>query len=159
MHSKVYKDGFCDYLGQLVVAEVQVDQRVQLAEAAQSVQLVSGQAQSLDVAQTGVSRFQDPQAVVGQIHVDQIVQVLQTQRSYLRAAVEDTPHLCRGIKLHPPGYLTFYADTLEMRRIGKDNRAAVFSVGLSRTCRFSTVDSWLWLRSRNSTFGISFCSR
>jgi len=65
------------YLGQLVVAEVQVDQRVELGEAGQLLQLVAGQIQSLDVAQTGVSGLQDPQAVVGQIHVDQIVQVLQ----------------------------------------------------------------------------------
>ncbi|TNN60734.1 hypothetical protein EYF80_029078 [Liparis tanakae] len=54
-----------------------VDQRVELGEAGQLLQLVAGQAQSLDVAQAGVSGLQDPQAVVGQIHVDQIVQVLQ----------------------------------------------------------------------------------
>lgn len=64
-------------LSELVVAEVKVDQRVELGEARQLLQLVAGQAQGLDVAQTGVSSFQDPQAVIGQVHVDQIVQVLQ----------------------------------------------------------------------------------
>lgn len=66
------------YLCQLVVAEVQVDQRVQLGEARQLVQLVPSQVEGLDVAQTGVSSFQDPQVVIGQIHVDQVVQVLQS---------------------------------------------------------------------------------
>lgn len=60
------------------MAEVQVDQRVQLGEARQLVQLVPSQVEGLDVAQTGVSSFQDPQVVIGQIHVDQVVQVLQT---------------------------------------------------------------------------------
>lgn len=63
------------------MAEVQVDQRVELGEAGQLVQLVAGQTQSFNVAQTSVSSFQDPQAVVGQVHVDQIVQVLQPQDS------------------------------------------------------------------------------
>lgn len=52
------------YLSQLVVAEVQVDQRVELAEASQLAQLVSSQAQGFDVAKTGVSSFQDPQTVI-----------------------------------------------------------------------------------------------
>lgn len=86
----------CDYLSQLVVAEVQVDQRVELGEARQLVQLIAGQAQGLDVAQTGVSSFQDPQAVIGQIHVDQIVQVLQPHDSYFSTAVNDK-HICRGV--------------------------------------------------------------
>lgn len=66
------------YLCQLVVAEVQVDQRVELGEACQLVQLVPSQVEGLDVAQTGVSSFQDPQVVIGQIHVDQVVEVLQS---------------------------------------------------------------------------------
>lgn len=37
------------YLSQLVVAEVQVDQRVELTEASKSVQLVASQAQGFDV--------------------------------------------------------------------------------------------------------------
>ena len=86
----------CDYLGQLVVAEVQVDQRVELGEAGQLLQLVAGQAQRFDVTQAGVSSFQDPQAVIGQIHVDQIVQVLQTQDSHFSATVDDKLHICRG---------------------------------------------------------------
>lgn len=65
------------YLSQLVVAEVQVDQRVQLAEASELAQLVSSQAQGFNVAKTSVSSFQDPQTVIWQIHVDQVVQVLQ----------------------------------------------------------------------------------
>lgn len=60
------------------MAEVQVDQRVELGEARQLVQLVPSQVEGLDVAQTGVSSFQDPQVVIGQIHVDQVVQVLQS---------------------------------------------------------------------------------
>lgn len=68
------------YHGQLVVAEVQVDQRVELGEASQVVQLVPGQVQGLDVAQVGVCRFQEPQQVVGQIHMDQVVQVLQAHQ-------------------------------------------------------------------------------
>lgn len=71
----------CSYLGQLVVAEIQIDQRVELGEAGQSVQLVSGQAEGFYVAETGVSSFKDPQAVIGQIHVDQVVQVLQPQNN------------------------------------------------------------------------------
>ena len=67
------------YLGQLVVAEVQVDQRVELGEACKLLQLVAGQAQGFDVPQTGVSSFQDPKTVIGQIHVHQVVQMLQPQ--------------------------------------------------------------------------------
>lgn len=67
----------CSHLSQLVVAEVQVDQGVELGEARQLLQLIAGQVQRLDVAHTRVSGFQDLQAVVGQIHVDQIVHVLQ----------------------------------------------------------------------------------
>lgn len=93
----------CDYLGQLVVAEVQVDQRVELGEAGQLLQLVAGQAQGFDVAQTSVSSFQGPQAVIGQIHVDQIVQVLQTQDSHFSTTVDDKLHICRGGLLHPSG--------------------------------------------------------
>lgn len=59
------------------MAEVQVDQGVELGEARQLVQLVPRQVEGLDVAQTGVGGFQDPQLVIGQIHVDQVVQVLQ----------------------------------------------------------------------------------
>lgn len=65
------------------MAEVQVDQRVQLGEARQLVQLVPSQVEGLDVAQTGVSSFQDPQVVIGQIHVDQVVQVLQSSTEAL----------------------------------------------------------------------------
>lgn len=86
-----------DYLGQLVVAEVQVDQRVELGEAGQLFQLVASQAQGFDVAQTGVSSFQDPQTVIGQIHVDQIVQVLQTQDSDLSPTVNIKLHICRAV--------------------------------------------------------------
>ena len=63
------------------MAEVQVDQRVELGEAGEPVQLVSSQAEGFYVAQTGVSSLKDPQAVIGQIHVDQVVQVLQTQNN------------------------------------------------------------------------------
>lgn len=78
-----------DYLSQLVVAEVQVDQRVELGEAGQLVQLIAGQAQGLDVAQSGVSSFQDPQVVVGQIHVDQVVQVLRSHDRNVSTTVDD----------------------------------------------------------------------
>lgn len=66
------------------MAEVQVDQGVELGEARQLVELVPCQVEGLDVAQTGVSSFQDPQLVIGQIHMDQVVQVLQ---SVTRASV------------------------------------------------------------------------
>lgn len=65
------------YRSQLVVAEIQVDQRVELGEAGEVIQLVPRQVQGLDVAQVGVCRLQEPQVVIGQIHMDQIVQVLQ----------------------------------------------------------------------------------
>lgn len=80
-------------LSELVVAEVKVDQRVELGEARQLVQLVAGQAQGLDVAQTGVSSFQDPQTVIGQVHVDQIVQVLQPYDSYFSTTAGPLWHL------------------------------------------------------------------
>lgn len=64
------------------MAEVQVDQRVELGEAGQLVQLIAGQAQGLDVAQSGVSSFQDPQVVVRQIHMDQVVQMLWSHDRY-----------------------------------------------------------------------------
>lgn len=70
------------YLGQLVVAQVQVDQRVELGEAGQSLQLVPSQAQGFDVPQASVSSFQEPQAVEGQVHVDQVVQVLQHENNW-----------------------------------------------------------------------------
>lgn len=70
------------YRSQLVVAEIQVDQRVELGEAGEVVQLVPRQVQGLDVAQVGVCRLQEPQLVVGQIHMDQIVQVLQSHTGY-----------------------------------------------------------------------------
>lgn len=60
------------------MAEVQVDQGVELSEARQLVELVPCQVEGLDVAQTGVSSFQDTQVVIGQIHVDQVVQVLKS---------------------------------------------------------------------------------
>lgn len=80
-------------LSELVVAEVKVDKRVELGEARQLVQLVAGQAQGLDVAQTGVSSFQDPQTVIGQVHVDQIVQVLQPYDSYFSTTAGPLWHL------------------------------------------------------------------
>lgn len=61
------------------MAEVQVDQRVELREARQPFELVAGQAEGFDVAQASVSGLQDPYGVVGQIHVDEVVQVLQPQ--------------------------------------------------------------------------------
>lgn len=70
------------YQSQPVVAEVQVDQGVELGEASQVLQLVPSQVQGLDVAQVGVRRFQHPQVVEGQIHVDQTVQVLQSHKGY-----------------------------------------------------------------------------
>lgn len=80
------------------MTEVQVDQRVQLGETSELVQLVAGQAQGFDVTQTGVSSFQEPQAVIGQIHVDQIVQVLQAQSTYFRrTTVNDKLHICRCV--------------------------------------------------------------
>lgn len=60
------------------MAEVQVYQGVKFSEARQLVELVPCQVEGLDVAQTGVSSFHDPQVVIGQIHVDQVVQVLQS---------------------------------------------------------------------------------
>lgn len=62
------------------MAEIQVDQRVELGEASELIQLVTRQVQGLDVAQVGVCRFQDLQVVIGQIHVHQIVQVLQSHK-------------------------------------------------------------------------------
>lgn len=64
------------------MAEIQVDQGVKLCEAGKLVQLVTRQVQGLDVAQMGVSRFQEPQVVIRQIHVDQIIQVLQSYKWY-----------------------------------------------------------------------------
>lgn len=46
------------------------------------IQLVPRQVQGLDVAQVGVCRLQEPQVVIGQIHMDQIVQVLQSHTGY-----------------------------------------------------------------------------
>lgn len=71
------------------MAEVQVDQRVELGEAGQLVQLVAGQTECFDVAQTGVSSFQDLQAVIGQVHVDQVVKVLQQQKIYFSIIIND----------------------------------------------------------------------
>lgn len=66
------------------MAEVQVDQRVELGEASQMIQVVTSQVQGLDVAQVGVCRFQEPQVVIGQIHVDQTEEVLQSHRGSFR---------------------------------------------------------------------------
>lgn len=64
------------------MAEIQVDQGVKLGEAGKLIQLVARQVQGLDVAQMGVSRFQDPQVVIRQIDMDQIIQVLQSYKRY-----------------------------------------------------------------------------
>lgn len=79
------------------MAEVQVDQRVELGEAGQLVQLIAGQAQGLDIAQSGVSSFQDPQVVVRQIHVDQVVQMLWSHDRKFSTTVGDKLHICRDV--------------------------------------------------------------
>lgn len=61
----------------MIVAQVQVDQRVELGEATERLQLVPRQAQRLDVPQPRVSRLQAAQAVVAQVHMHQAVEVLQ----------------------------------------------------------------------------------
>ena len=60
------------------MAEVQVDQGVQLVEARESLQAVAGQVEGPDVPQTGVGRLEHLQSVVGQVQVNQVVQVLET---------------------------------------------------------------------------------
>ena len=60
------------------MAEVQVDQGVQLVEARESLQAVAGQVEGSDVPQTGVGRLEHLQSVVGQVQVNQVVQVLET---------------------------------------------------------------------------------
>ena len=60
------------------MAEVQVDQGVQLVEARESLQAVAGQVEGSDVPQTGVGRLEHLQSVVGQVQVNQVVEVLET---------------------------------------------------------------------------------
>lgn len=74
------------------MAEIQVDQRIELGEARQLVQLVPGQVEGLDVSQTGVSSFQDAQVVIGQIHMDQVVQVLQSSEEASVHSLRQSKH-------------------------------------------------------------------
>lgn len=86
------------------MAEIQVDQGVKLGEAGKLIELVARQVQGLDVAQMGVSRFQDPQVVIRQIDVDQIIQVLQSYKRYFITGGNSTcGHFTRGwLVIAPP---------------------------------------------------------
>lgn len=79
------------------MAEIQVDQGVKLGEAGKMIQLVARQVQGLDVAQVGVSGLQDPQVVIRQVDVDQIIQVLQSyERDFISGGHSACGHLTRG---------------------------------------------------------------
>lgn len=60
-----------------VVAEIQVDQGVELVQATQTLQEVARQVQGLDVPQFGVNPVQRGEFVVGQVQVHEVVQVLR----------------------------------------------------------------------------------
>lgn len=94
------------------MAEIQVDQRVELGEASEVIQLVTREVQGLDVAQVGVCGFQDSQVVVGQIHMDQTVQVLQSHRGHFVGGWQ-TLSLLRG---QPGASLGYRMNELQKRK-------------------------------------------
>lgn len=67
-----------------VVAEIQVDQRVELVQAMQTPQEVARQVQGLNVAQFGVNAFQGGELIVGQVQVHKVIQVLQRQENRVK---------------------------------------------------------------------------